>query len=94
MKGTTTCQWLLLGKTELCGRSCMATYCAVHNAQIAKGGGTYTCQGCGKGVRTELALCKPCGAHTAYMRKYTATKSLITGEFCRLAAIDIDGLSI
>ena len=68
MKGTNRCDWLLLGKTHICGRSCMGKYCSVHNARIAKGGGTIPCIGCGLGVKTALALCKECGADCAESR--------------------------
>ncbi|KAK3762928.1 hypothetical protein RRG08_008145 [Elysia crispata] len=51
MRGTNSCEWLLLGKTYICGRSCMGKYCSVHNARIAKGGGTIPCIGCGVGPR-------------------------------------------
>jgi len=32
MKGQHTCQWLLLGFTELCNKSCMSGFCNLHLA--------------------------------------------------------------
>ena len=89
MRGTNNCEWLLLGKTHTCGRSCMGKYCSVHNARIAKGGGTIPCIGCGVGVKTALARCKECGADCARVKKWWARRQIFREEFLRLSTIEI-----
>ena len=89
MKGTNNCCWLLLGTTDLCGKSCLGDYCKVHNARLAKGGGTFPCTGCGLGVKTPLARCKDCGAGYARLKKWRNRQYILRAEFQRLAAIEI-----
>ena len=89
MRGTNSCEWLLLGKTEVCGKSCMGKYCSVHNARIAKGGGTIPCIGCGLGVKTALARCKECGANCAQVKKWRDRQYNFREEFLRLSTIEI-----
>ena len=89
MRGTNSCEWLLLGKTYICGRSCMGKYCSVHNARIAKGGGTIPCIGCGVGVKTALARFKECGADCAQVKKWWARQQIFREEFLRLSTIEI-----
>ena len=55
--GKNTCQWLTLGSTELCARSCLGTFCKVHLNRLRKGGGTKPCKKCGKGVYNRYLLC-------------------------------------
>ena len=74
VRGVNTCDWLLLGKTEKCGRSCMGKYCKVHNYRISKGGGSFACQVCGKGVKTSLELCQACRAKRLYDKAHAAAK--------------------
>ena len=85
MKGKDTCKWLLLGTTQYCGRSCMEQYCKIHLARLRKGPGTRECTGCGKGVKTNLSLCKSCGAGAKYASRAYAFKQ----EFKRIGAITI-----
>ena len=75
VRGVNTCDWPLLGKTEKCGRSCMGKYCKVHNYRISKGGGSFQCLVCGKGVKTSLELCMACGGKKLYDRVYVAHKA-------------------
>ena len=87
MKGTNTCQWLLLGTTDLCGRSCMGMHCKVHFARLRKGPGTCPCTGCGVGVKNVFALFGDCGYYRALKRKWISNAR--AREFNRLAAIEI-----
>lgn len=72
VRGVNTCDWILWGKTEKCGRSCMGTYCGIHNAKIAKGSVSLPCQVCGKGVRQGRDLCLDCGGKKLYNKTYMA----------------------
>lgn len=90
MKGKDKCQWLLLGSTDLCQRSCMNKYCKIHLMRLRKGGGTLACKKCGKGVKTALALCKPCGAHNINCQRLMAAQYCFKREFKRLAMINAD----
>ena len=85
MKGKDTCKWLLLGSTQYCGKSCMEQYCKIHLARLRKGPGTRECRGCGKGVKTNLSLCKACGAGA----KYASQTYALRCEIKRLSGIDI-----
>jgi len=89
MKGIHKCEWLVLGKLEVCGKSCLGKYCRVHNAQIAKGGGTVPCEVCGIGVKTSLARCKDCGAGYARFKKWRNKNRIFKAEMKRLSAIEI-----
>ena len=84
MRGRNKCVWLLMGKAEVCGKSCMGKYCSTHNAQITKGGGTVPCTGCGIGVKTSLALCRSCGADCARLKRWRNRQRIIRAEFVRL----------
>ena len=88
MRGTNACAWLLLGKTELCGRSCVGEYCKAHNARLAKGCGTCPCQTCGVGVKTSLALCRGCGAARVRLQIWREKQRAFRAEFKRLGAIE------
>ena len=91
MRGTGRCEWLLLGKLEVCGKSCMGKYCSVHNTQKAKGKGTVPCEVCGIGVKTALARCRYCGAGYARLKKWRKRQLAIKNEFRRLSVIETDG---
>ena len=67
----------------------MGKYCSVHNARIAKGGGTIPCIGCGLGVKTALALCKVCGADYARVKQWRDRQYNFKAEFLRLSTIEI-----
>lgn len=62
-----TCQWRLLGEIDVsCGRRCVDEYCARHAYYLRKGSINERCERCGKGVKTRLRLCEPCGASKLY----------------------------
>ena len=87
MKGTNNCAWLLLGTVEVCGKSCLGKYCKVHNARLAKGGGTFPCTDCGVAVKTSLALCRSCGVGRT--RAWREKQHILRAEFQCLATIEI-----
>ena len=89
MKGTNNCAWLLLGTVEVYGKSCLGQYCKVHNARLAKVGGTFPCTGCGVAVKTSLALCRSCGVGRLHARARRKKESILRAEFQRLATIEI-----
>jgi hypothetical protein len=92
MKGTNKCAWLLLGTVNVCGKSCLGQYCRVHNARLAKGGGTFPCTGCGVAVKTSLALCRSCGVGQIHTQTWRNKQYILRDEFQRLAAIEISVL--
>ena len=53
MKGQSTCQWLVIGSTELCGKSCLGDHCKIHLARLRRSSGTQPCMECGKGVKID-----------------------------------------
>ena len=57
MKGQNTCQWLVIGSTELCGKNCFGDHCKIHLARLRRGSGTQPCTECGKGVKNRFRLC-------------------------------------
>jgi len=61
MKGKNQCQWLTIGFTEHCGKSCLGEHCKVHLARLRKGLGTQPCSSCGKGVKTSLSYASRVG---------------------------------
>lgn len=61
MKRKKKFQWLKVGSTGLCGKSCLAEYCKVHLVKLRKGPGTKQCTGCGKRVKNRYLLCQTCG---------------------------------
>ena len=90
MRGINSCAWLLLGtKGEMCNRSCMGVFCRVHNARLAKGGGTFPCTSCGVAVRTSLVLCRSCGVGRLHARARREKQRIFMEEFQRLATIEI-----
>ena len=89
MKGQNTCQWLVIGSVQRCGKSCLREYCRIHNARLAKGGGTTACTGCGKGVKNAFAQCRGCGYDRVRMRIWQRAHRSFSAEVQRLAAIEI-----
>lgn len=89
MKRTNNCAWLLLGTVEVCGKRCLGEYCHVHNARLAKGGGTFPCTECAVAVKTSLALCRSCGVGRLHTRAWREKQHILRAEFQRLAAIEI-----
>ncbi|KAK3720946.1 hypothetical protein RRG08_047512 [Elysia crispata] len=64
-------------------------FCRVHNARLAKGGGTFSCTSCGVAVRTSLALCRSCGVGRFHARARREKQRIFMEEFRRLATIEI-----
>ena len=89
MKGHNTCQWLVIGSTRLCGKSCIGEHCKIHLARLRKGPGTKPCQVCGKGVKNCYGLCLGCGYNKAQSRDCERKIKAFRDEFRRLAAIDV-----
>ena len=88
MRGTNSCEWLSLGKTEVCGKSCIGKYCSVHNARIAKGGSNSACTICGKGVKNQFMVCKGCGYVKTWMRFWQRDNRAFLAEVKRLNSIE------
>ena len=89
MKGTNNGAWLVIGSKLQCGKSCLGEYCKVHNARLAKGGGTFPCTGCGKGVKNAFKVCMECGYMRVRMRMWQRHHRAFIAEFNRLATIEI-----
>ena len=89
MKGQNTCKWLVIGSVLRCGKSCLGEYCKIHNARLAKGGGTTACTGCGKGVKNRFMLCQGCGYDRTRMRIWQRAHRAFFAEVQRLATIEI-----
>ena len=77
MKGQNTCQWLVIGSTELCGKSCLGYYCKIHFARLRRGSGIQPCMECGKGVKSRFRLCLDCGYRTTRMRAWQGIIGLL-----------------
>ena len=97
MKGRNTCQWLLLGKKDISGRSCRAVHCNAHLARLRRGPGTRPCVGSGVGVKNEYSLCCGCGYSKINTRDRMRIRRILEKkhkeefeeEFKRLAFIEI-----
>ena len=89
MKGQNTCQWLVIGTTGLCGKSCLGDHCKIHLARLRRGPGTQPCMVYGKGVKNRFGLCLDCGYHKAQTRAWQRSHRAFVVEFKRLAAIEI-----
>ena len=89
MKGKRNCQWLRIGSTQLCNRSCLGDYCKVHLARLRKSPGTKPCTICGKGVKNKYLLCHECGYHDVSSRDWACKARALKKEIERLAAIEI-----
>ena len=57
--------------------------------QLAKGGGTTACTGCGKGVKNRFMLCQGCGYDRTRMRIWQRAHRDFFAEVQRLATIEI-----
>ena len=86
MKGQNTCQWLVIGSTELCGKSCLGDHCKIYLARLRRDSGTEPCMECGKGVENRFRICS---YHKARMRAWQRDHKVFMVEFKRLAAIEI-----
>ena len=65
------CQWLKIGSTDRCNKSCVGEYCHIHNARLKKSPDTNKpCIHCGKGTKNNLMICYGCGYHTIYCRQW------------------------
>lgn len=53
MKGQITCQWLVIGSMELCGKSSLGDYNKIHLVRLRRGPGTQSWMGCGRGVKPD-----------------------------------------
>ena len=89
MKGKNQCQWLVLSSTELCGRSCLGTYCKIHLARLRKGSGTKPCLVCGKGIVNKFLLCQAHGYENKKVKAWQQKNAAFSRECQRLAAIDV-----
>ena len=59
------CEWLIVGRTERCGKQCVNEYCRTHRAQLKRKPGSIPqpCRECGKGTKSETYLCSTaCGS--------------------------------
>ena len=62
MRGQNCCSWLKIGDRVQCGKSCLGVYCKVHLAAIRKKGRvSVPCRCCGKGVLSQIQICRACG---------------------------------
>ena len=89
MKGLNTCQWLVIGSTELCGKSCLVDHYKIHLARLRRGSGTQPYMECGKGVKNRFRPCLDCGYHKAGMHAWQRDHRAFMVEFKRLAVIAI-----
>ena len=89
MKGQNTCQWLVIGSTELCDKSFLGDHCKIHLARLRRVSGTQPCLVCVKGVKNRYGLCLDCGYHRAQMCAWQRSHKAFVVEFKRLAAIEI-----
>ena len=88
MKGHNTCAWLRVAEERLCGRSCCQKYCKVHLAIIRKGRKiSVPCRICGRGVQSEIELCRGCGRGKVWLRHDRLEKkvrSIYADVMCQL----------
>ena len=90
-RGKDTCQWLLLGKTELCRRSCSQKYCKDYLFLLCQGGGTLACRNCGVGVKMKLAFCGPWGTGSFPAEKWPERQRAFGKKVWRLAGMEMPG---
>ena len=70
MKGQNYCFWLKKGETKVCGKSCLGEYCKIHLARIRNSSKVpVPCRGCGKGVQSDIHLCRACGRDRVLLRQ-------------------------
>ena len=72
MKGQNTCEWLVIGSTELCAKSCLGDHFKIHLARLRRGSGTQP-----------FRLCLDCGYHKARMRAWQKGHRAFIVEFKR-----------
>ena len=89
MKGQNNCQWLIIGSTELCNKSCIGNYCKIHLARLRQGPGTQPCKECGKGIKNRFRFCYSCGYNTVRMSDWHKRHGAFLSESKRLGRIDI-----
>ena len=89
MRGQNTCHWLVIGSTELCGKTCLGDHCKIHLARLRRGPGTQPCKACRKGVKNRFGLCQDCGYYRAQIRAWQRSRRAYMVKFKRLAAIEI-----
>ena len=65
------CQWLKIGSTDRCNKSCIGEYCHIHNARLKKSPDTNkACIHCGKGTKNKYMICHGCGYNTVYKKHW------------------------
>ena len=84
MKGQNNCQWLTIGSTKFCNKSCK-----IHLARLRQGPGTQPCKECGKGIKNRFRLCYDCGYNPVRMCDWHKRQGAVLSEFKRLSRIDI-----
>ena len=62
-QGHDTCKWLLIGRNDRCGTSCLDTYCKVHRQRLRRGSHSpEPCISCGRGTQAQKpVMCDNCG---------------------------------
>ena len=89
------CAWILLNKTENCGRRCSTIsgvaqgFCAYHNYRIKEGNINRVCSVCGIGVRSKLNLCMRHGVdkRKEEMNVHNKKNNAVRAEWNRLKKI-------
>ena len=77
MKGHNLCAWIKVGETAICGKSCCGTYCKIHLSKIRKFHKIpVRCRSCGKGVKSDIQLCRACGREKIRYRQKALEKSV------------------
>ena len=75
MKGLNICNWTRVGEAALCGKSCCGTYCKNHLFKIRKGSKIPApCRSCGRGVQSDIQLCRACGREKFRQRHISLEK--------------------
>ena len=75
MKGLNICNWTRVGEAALCGKSCCGTYCKNHLFKIRKGSKIPApCRSCGRGVQSDMQLCRACGREKFRQRHISLEK--------------------
>ena len=62
------CKWLIVGRSEHCGKRCIYDLCGIHRAQLRRKPGSepHPCRRCGRVTKAESWLCrKQCGVDNA-----------------------------
>ena len=80
------CKWLMVGKTNTCGKKCVYDYCGHHRINIRKTGfEPQPCRNCGVGTKSKSRLCcsKECGGRRA-SQKYIDIEKTARRRFGKL----------